>query len=211
MPWIDFTHLITPDMPTFPGTPAPLLQTVATVPADFYHETSLHLYSHMGTHVDAPAHIFENGLTLDRLPIECFTGSAVVIPCRGPIVTPDALAPFAQAAEAADFLLFSTGWESRWSDPASYVSDYPVLAPAIADFAAARRKKGVGVDTLSPDRPDALDFHRRFLSYGGGIILENLCHLAAAAPGTLFPLCALPLHYAGADGAPARVIGKVPN
>ncbi len=217
MSWIDFTHQLNSDMPTFPGTPAPELTTVATVPANYYRETKLQLYSHMGTHIDAPAHIFEDGRTLDQFPAEHFIGSAVVIPCSPsrrhgeayPVIDMTALEPYLEAAEAADFLIFSTGWEAKWADPAVYINDYPILAPDIAFFAATRHKKGVGVDTLSPDRPDKLHFHRAFLSSGEGVIIENLCNLTAVPAGELFPLCALPLLFENADGAPARVVGEV--
>ncbi len=42
-------------------------------------ETGLNLVSHTGTHIDAPAHMIKDGLTLDRLPISHFTGRAVKI------------------------------------------------------------------------------------------------------------------------------------
>lgn len=217
MSWIDFSHIISQSIPTFPGTPAPELTTVATVPANYYRETKLQLYSHMGTHMDAPAHIFENGRTLDQYPAEHFIGSAVVIPCMPkhmpdeayPVIDISALEPYMEAAEAADFLIFSTGWESKWNDASAYIKDYPILAPDIAFFAATRHKKGIGVDTLSPDRPDKLHFHRAFLSSEEGVIIENLCNLSAVPAGELFPLCALPLPYENADGAPVRVIGEV--
>ena len=217
MSWIDFTHIISPSMSTFPGTPAPELSTVATVPANYYRETKLQLYSHMGTHIDAPAHIIENGRTLDQFPAEHFIGSAVVIPCTPkcmpdetyPVIDMSALEPYMEAAEAADFLIFSTGWESKWNDASAYIKDYPILAPDIAFFAATRHKKGIGVDTLSPDRPDKLHFHRAFLSFEEGVIIENLCNLASVPAGELFPLCALPLLFENADGAPARVIGQI--
>jgi kynurenine formamidase len=217
MSWIDFSHIISPSMSTFPGTPAPELSTVATVPANYYRETKLQLYSHMGTHIDAPAHIIENGRTLDQFPAEHFIGSAVVIPCTPkcmpgepyPVIDISALEPYMEAAEAADFLIFSTGWESKWNDPTSYRSSYPILAPDIAFFAATRHKKGIGVDTLSPDRPDKLHFHRAFLSSEEGVTIENLCNLNSVPAGELFPLCALPLLFENADGAPARVLGEI--
>ena len=216
MSWFDFTHPLNSAMPTFPGTPALRLDTVATVPANYYRETAMNLYSHMGTHIDAPAHIIEDGRTLDQFPPEHFVGSAVIIPCTPkrapgeayPVIDMSALEPYREAAEAADFLIFSTGWEDQWQNPSAYIKDYPILAPDIAIFAATRHKKGIGVDTLSPDRPDKLHFHRAFLSSEEGVILENLCNLAAAPAGELFALCALPLLFENADGAPARVIGQ---
>ena len=44
---------------------------------------------------------------------------------------------------------------------------------------------------------------------GGLVILENLTNLAAVGCG-LFKLCALPLHYEDADGAPVRAVGLWP-
>mgnify|MGYP000488374211 FL=1 len=51
---IDLTHTIREDMPVYPGTEPPRLTTACTVSQCGYRETLLHMYSHTGTHMDAP-------------------------------------------------------------------------------------------------------------------------------------------------------------
>ena len=60
----------------------PQLTTVATYEKDGYRETLIRMYSHVGTHIDPPAHVYEKGLTLDALPLTQFIGQALVIDCR---------------------------------------------------------------------------------------------------------------------------------
>ena len=62
---IDLTHTIREDMPVYPGTEQPRLTTACTVSQCGYRETLLHMYSHTGTHIDAPAHMIDGALTLD--------------------------------------------------------------------------------------------------------------------------------------------------
>ena len=120
--------------------------------------------------------------------------------------TMDRLAPVRDAADRAEFLLFSTGWDRFWGREA-YFGDYPVLGEDVVDYLIASGKRGVGVDTLGVDpiRDEALPIHRRLLD-SGMVIIENLTNLAAAGTET-FTFCALPLHYENADGAPVRAVG----
>ena len=62
---IDLTHTIREDMPVYPGTEPPRLTTACTVSQCGYRETLLHMYSHTGTHMDAPAHMMDGAPTLD--------------------------------------------------------------------------------------------------------------------------------------------------
>ena len=77
----DFTHIIEPSMPVYPGTEPPHLKAANTYERDGFRETLLELYSHTGTHMDAPAHIFPDRPTLDQLPAEQFVGRALVVDC----------------------------------------------------------------------------------------------------------------------------------
>ena len=62
---IDLTHTICEDMPVYPGTEPPKLQTANTIERDGFRETLLTMYSHTGTHMDAPAHLYAGRITLD--------------------------------------------------------------------------------------------------------------------------------------------------
>ena len=71
---LDLTHTISVEMPVYPGTEKPVLTTACTIETAGYRETLLHMYSHTGTHMDAPAHMIARGRTLDSYGVEKFVG-----------------------------------------------------------------------------------------------------------------------------------------
>ena len=83
MTLIDLSHPITTGMPVWPGDPEVTLLTAATVHTHGYNLKSVHLGSQTGTHVDAPFHVDDALPTLDQLPLDRFTGPAVVADLRG--------------------------------------------------------------------------------------------------------------------------------
>lgn len=108
---IDLTHTISETMPVYPGTEQPRLTPANSYEKDGFKETLLSMYSHTGTHVDPPAHLFAGRTTLDAFPVSQFVGRAVVIDCRhlkeGEAITMREIAPRRADAEKADYLLFN--------------------------------------------------------------------------------------------------------
>ena len=206
---IDLTHTIFENMPVYPGTEPPSLSVACTVEENGFKETLLHMYSHTGTHMDAPAHMFKSGSTLDSFEAEQFVGSALVVDCsqlkEGEHINMSCLEPYGELAEKADFLLFRTGWDKKWGS-AAYFGDFPCISPEVADFIVSTGKKGVGLDVISIDPVSGSDFenHKKLLSQDTIVIIENLCNLEMLGSG-LVTLIAAPLKFVSADGAPARV------
>lgn len=213
MKLVDLTQLITQTMPVYPGTEPPQLSVASTYEKDGFRETLLSFFSHTGTHMDAPFHLFGDRTKLDELPVTQFVGKALVIPCRnygaGAEIGMEALAPVRHLADAADFLLFDTGWSDYWGK-AEYFGDYPVISAAVCRYALESGKKGLGFDTIGIDPiADAhLTRHRLLLSNRDIVILENLTNLDKIGTG-LFTLAALPMKYANADGAPVRAVAII--
>lgn len=206
---IDLTHTITEGMPVFPGSEQPQLSTVASYEMDGYHETLISMFSHVGTHVDAPAHIFENGLTLDTLPLTQFLGQAVVIDCRhvkqGEPITLKEIERIGEEIKYADFLLFNTGWDKFWRSK-EYFGDYPCIGEDILNFILSRNYKGIGFDVLGIDPISDVSLHRhKKLLYHNVVIIENLTNLNQCGKG-LFNFSCFPLKIKNADGAPARAV-----
>lgn len=205
---IDLTHEISPDMPVYPGTEGPRLTPVYTCEEDGFRETLLSMYSHTGTHMDAPAHIFSGRTTLDRFPASQFVGSAVVIDCTdlgaGGRITLEHIHRQREAADQAEFLLFRTGWERYWGKP-EYFGDYPCISHEVADYLIQNCKKGVGLDTISLDPVAQLTLHKKLFWNNEIVIIENLEQLGEIGSG-LFTFCALPLKQVDADGSPVRAI-----
>lgn len=80
---LDLTHTISGEMPVYPGTEKPVLTTACTIETAGYRETLLHMYSHTGTHMDAPAHMIARGRTLDSYGVEKFVGPGFVLTAAG--------------------------------------------------------------------------------------------------------------------------------
>ena len=207
---IDLTHTIREGMPVYPGTEPPRLRPASSYERDGFRETLLQLYSHTGTHVDPPAHLFAEGTTLDRLPPEQFIGRALVIDCRdlaaGEGITAERISRRGELAERADFLLFNLGWDRCWGTEA-YYGDYPCLDEGALEYILRGDYKGIGFDVigLDPISDTELTRHRRLFSGRDMVNIENLTNLEQCGDG-LFWFGCFPLKVADSDGAPARAL-----
>ncbi|WP_320170236.1 cyclase family protein [Maridesulfovibrio sp.] len=210
MKLLDLTHPITENMPVFPGSPLPKLQPIAAVETEGYREHSISITTHTGTHIDAPAHILNEGLTLDQMDIGCFFGSAAVLDCRRPAtegrqIEIDDLREFEEIISENDFLLLYTGWDTFWGTE-KYYSGFPALSEDAAVWLSDFGLKGIGIDTISADRADSQDLPvHSILLENGTIIIENLTGLNALI-GLDFIFSCMPLKFAGADGSPVRAV-----
>lgn len=203
----DLTQIITETMPVYPGTKPPKLVPVTTLDHDGFAETLMTLYSHTGTHLDAPAHMAIDGQTLDQMPVDQFIGPALCIDVRnaGPFITLEDLIPHQQAIMEADFVLFCTGWSQKWNST-EYLSGYPVLEEAAANWLAANSLKGIGVDAISVDPSDGNEFANHGILFGACLfIIENLKNLEEIIGKRVLLTC-LPINYENADGAPVRAV-----
>jgi arylformamidase len=205
---VDLTHTVSPGMPCYPGTEPPVFVASCTLANQGFEEKTITLYSHTGTHVDAPAHILEGARTLDEFEVGAFVGTGIVLDLTNPggtVIGRERLEPWEAEIEDRDFVLLHTGRSRDWGRPA-YHEDYPVLSDGAARWLAGFRPKGVGVDVISVDpmESETLPVHRLFLERDI-LIIENLARLETLL-GRSFLLCCLPLKIEGADGAPVRAV-----
>ncbi len=209
---IDLTHTISEEMPVYPGTEKPDLTAANTIEKDGFKETILNMYSHTGTHMDSPAHLFGNGKSLDEFDAAHLCGKAIMLDCRvlgdNGRVTKEMLLSLGEKFDNADFLILRTGWEKYWNED-RYFSDFPCLDAEAAKYLAHSGKKGIGVDAISVDPVGVpLDVHKTLLGTNNFIIVENLCNLDSLGCDE-FEFCALPLKFKSADGAPTRAIAMI--
>jgi arylformamidase len=160
--------------------------------------------SHTGTHADAARHFFDDGQTVDAIPLERLIGPALLLSF------PDDL----RAVGAADLqkhdikghtrILLRTRNSALLSQK-KFVRDYTFLAPDGAQYLVDQGVELVGIDYLSIEQ-----FHsghhktHRTLLEKSVVILEGL-DLSVPAPGAYQLIC-LPLRIEGCDGAPARAV-----
>ena len=207
---IDLTHTIESGMPVYPGTEPPILEPANTYDRDGFRETKLSMYSHTGTHMDPPAHLFRDRTTLDAFPPEQFIGKALVIDCtslkEGEPITMDHLSRYGTKAETADFLLFYLGWDARWGSEA-YFGDYPCIDDSVLEYILEGSYKGIGFDVigLDPIADGNLTRHKKLFQTRDIINIENLCNLGLCG-NELFWFSCFPLKIRDCDGSPIRAV-----
>ena len=207
---IDLTHTIKENMPVYPGTDAPKFIPANSYEKDGFKETLLEMYSHTGTHMDTPAHIFAGRTALDEFPIEQFIGRALVIDCRdleeAQVISMECINKVLDRAKKADFLLFNLGWDKRWGTD-SYFGDYPCINDEVLDFIINGDYKGIGFDVmgLDPISDVNLPRHKRLFQDTDIINIENLKNLDLCG-SDLFYFSCFPLKIENCDGSPIRAV-----
>lgn len=207
----DLTHTIREDMPVYPGTEKPILLPANSYEKDGFRETKFCMYSHTGTHIDAPAHLFDGTFTLDQFSADQFIGRALVIDCTsfpdGSFIPLSHLDQYKGKVESVDFLLFRLGWDKKWGSDA-YFGDYPCLALDLLNYIIDGDYKGIGFDVigLDPIFGATLERHKKLFHYKNIINIENLCNLEIFGD-EIFMFSCLPIKVENSDGAPCRAIG----
>ncbi|AKN31175.1 hydrolase [Clostridium carboxidivorans P7] len=207
---IDLTHTISENMPVYPGTDGPKLDVASTYEKNGFKETLLTMFSHTGTHMDSPAHLFSKRTTLDSFSAEQFVGKGLVIDCsdlkEGEKITIKYIEAVKEKADKAQFILFHTGWDKYWGT-SSYFGEYPYITEEVAEYLLGSSKKGVGLDVIGidPISDENLTIHKKLLAKSDIVIIENLTCLDKVGDD-LFTFCALPLKFKNSDGAPVRAI-----
>lgn len=212
MKLIDLSHTISEATPVYPGTEAPIVSTPCTIEHHGFTEKRLNLFSHTGTHMDAPSHILQNGKSLDCFSLDRFTGGAVVADLTGiaaPEITVQDLSAYETQLSRIEFLLLHTGWYRKWGYE-SYFGGFPVLTRDAARWLAGFPLRGIGMDMISIDRTDTTTYpiHRIFLEKEI-LIIENLTNLAEL-PDAIFSFYCFPLKIQDADGSPVRACAGIP-
>lgn len=207
---IDLTYTIAENMPVYPGTDTPKLQAANTYEQNGFRETLLTMFSHTGTHMDAPAHLFAGKKTLDNFQMSQFVGTAYIIDCSdlsaGDTITMNYINKDRAKADKAEFLIFMTGWGQYWGTE-QYFWEYPYIDQKVIEYIIQTHKKGVGLDTIGidPIADENLTTHRTLFAENNRVIIENLTNLAQVGTN-LFTLFALPLKFENSDGAPIRAV-----
>lgn len=208
---VDLTHIMSRGMPVYPGTEPPQFKVGCTIEEDGFREKEIIMYSHTGTHVDAPAHLVRGYKTLDQLETDHFYGDAIILDfgqTPGKSIGIDDLKPFSERLSQVDFVIIKTGWSHFWGTE-EYFSGYCVLTSEAAEWLSRCSLKGLGLDTISADPADTKDFEIHKILFGSNmIIIENLTNLEEIGSDIIRFSC-FPLRIKDADGSPVRAVAYV--
>jgi len=178
--------------------------------------SQLKLGSHQATHLDAPAHFYADGVTVDQIPLGRFFGPARLVDLapgsalvpKTPI-TPEMLQPHAASFQAGGRVILRTGWDRTFNTP-EYFTDLPSLTLEAAEWIAATGIVLLGMDLPTPSKIAGRACHYALLKKGVEIVLlEGLAHLELLPEE--FTLAAFPLRLVGGDGSPVRAVAILPD
>ena len=234
--WIDLTHSFAESTIYWPTDTAGFqLEELAfgqTEGGWFYASYQLASAEHGGTHLDAPVHFADGGLTNDEIPLSGLIGPAAVVDVSEK-VDPDYLVSIEDLTtwEAVNgdiqdgaILLIRTGWSDRWDDRTAYLGTnmtgeeavaqlhFPGISEELAQWLVDERGiVALGIDTPSIDYGQSSDFRAHVILYRENISgFENITNLDFL-PATGSFVVALPMKIEGGSGGPLRIVAFVPG
>ena len=209
----DLSQPVYPNCPQYPDpTPRPVqVRLYYMAPIQGVNKEIVEMSTHSGTHCDAPRHFFDDGATIDQIPLENYVGPAVVIDLRhkdagSQIERSDVAAvPF----EPGDVVLLNTGWGAKRANTKTFLTAWPWLGGDAARDLVDRGAKGVGIDAVSmggyDDPAKAGPAHRAILG-AGRFIVEELSIPDDVMDGRKRLFCAAPVKLQGCGGAWTRAM-----
>ena len=200
----------------------------------FYSSYSISTPEHGGTHLDAPIHFSEKGLTLDLIPIDSLVGNALVIDVRKKTAQDsDYQIQISDLVDwenihgeisAGSMIFFHTGYGSFYPDRKKYFGTDKKGAEAISELhfpgissdastwlVEKRKPKAIGIDTASIDYGQSKDFKTHRILLGNNIPgFENVANLDSLPPKGAFVI-ALPMKIGKGSGGPLRIVAALPH
>ena len=190
---------------TYPGNPPiEISPQQAIAQGGSSNVSSVAFGSHTGTHVDAPKHFFDDGATVDALPLDVLMGPAMVVSFGDEVMAVGEAELRLHELKGHTRVLIATR-NSKFIRQREFVRDFTYLAPDGAAYLASLGVRLIGIDYLSIEQFHS-GHHRthRTLLERGIVIVEGLD--LSATPMGPYELRVLPLRLAGLDGAPARAV-----
>ncbi len=197
---IDITRPLERAVP-WPGESGFEYRLTKTHQRDGWEVAELRLGSHLGTHVDAPAHLLPDGKRLGQLTLDPFIGPTLVVDCGDARVISAEI--FSRnKINPGDRVLLKTLNSVR--PHGVFYEDF--IYP---DESTARLLVDKGISLLGVDGPSVDGFEKepvvhRLLFNDGIPVLEGL-DLGGVEAGRYALVC-LPLRIEEAEGAPCRAV-----
>lgn len=181
---------------------------------DGWNSSTLELYSHSGTHMDAPIHFGCGKQTIDEIPVDRFLSDAWMVDLTG--IEPAGLIHVADLGVVADqiqagqSLILKTGWSAHVDDPGIYRDKLPRISEELALWCVDKQINLIGVEPPSVadvnNLPEVTRIHQILLG-GDILIVEGLTNLESLPPSP-FRFGAFPLKIQRGDGFPCRAFAS---
>ena len=204
--FIDISFSYYDGMAIYPNNPRYYCHKVSDLQkGDLCNVSQVAMGTHTGTHLDAPSHFMQNGMTIDQIPLERINGKARVLYIEDDVITKDCLSRY--SIEGEEIIIFRTS-NSNMFEGSKVLESYVTLDYEGAQYLVDRKARMVGIDYMTIERPRALreegkSIHQILL--GAGIPILETLNLRNVEEGEYMLLC-LPLKLTDADGSPVRAV-----
>jgi len=197
---------------------------------------NLKMTAGFATHIDAPSHFIKEGRTISDIELKKLIGIGVIIDIEDKcnenadyeLSIEDILLFEKLFSRIPDesIIILKTGWFKFFSNKEKYfnsnpneyssfinvgVMHFPGFSKEAAEFLVKERKcKGIGIDTLSPDKGNSENFYvHEILLSNDRFIIENL-NLQGTQQGFCM-IMSFPMKIKGLSESPARIIAIYDN
>lgn len=178
----------------------PVIKFERKIPKDSINESSMYMNLHTGTHIDAPYHVDDKGVTIENIDLNKLITKCRVLDLTNIVdrITKEDLVD--KNIGPGEFLLLKT----RNSFTEEFEADFVFVEKSGAEYLAEKEIIGVAIDSFGIERTQP-DHETHKILFNNGITIIEGVRLKEIEESE-YLLCALPLKIKGADGAPARIV-----
>lgn len=202
MKFIDITMSLNNDTPPWPGDePFEYKLTWSMEDTGSVNVGQFKGSNHIGTHVDAPYHYDSAGLKIADLPVDRFSGRALVVSVKDDSVITKKLLEKLDLSEVSIVLFHTESWKDRKRFP----DRYTVIGEDVGPFLKQKGIDLIGIDTPSVDPETSKELKGHHTLYKNDILILEGIDLSQVSTG-MYELFAFPLKMEQADGSPVRAV-----
>ena len=204
MNYIDLSHPISNSISTYPTDPKVSIIREKEIEKDRTLLHSFKMGTHTGTHLDVPAHIINNGKTLDKFSLDSFCGKTVKVDKNN-------FESLFKIDKNIDGIIYDTGWHKNFLNPKIFFNKKrPLLPEKLLRIIANFDLKFFGCDLPSVDKSGSKSkkVHNKLLGQDI-LIYEALANLNKLPKLKVFDFFGFPLSFINLDGSPVRAVAKV--
>lgn len=221
---VDLTHPLSADVPTWNGSCGFCLE----IKKDYdqmFRVQQIKMHAGIGTHMDAPSHRIQGGLSIADISLEqLFVPASVIDVSKKAGADYEVSCEDIENYEAAyglipqnSLVIAYTGWSRFWLDSTNYRNidakgqmHFPAFSAKAAELLLKREIAGIAIDTLSPDCLDTTFPVHKLVLGAGKYIIENIANCSQIPPQGSYVI-ALPLRAEGGTESPIRAVALLPR
>ena len=202
----DITIKLGKEAADWPGNPPYQRRLVKKIKnGNFSNTSQIIMTTHVGTHIDTPAHFIENGNNLDSYPIERWISPAHVVSIKNEESIGQSELLHLEI-EPGDAILFKTAnSHNPQLTNGVFSNKYVYMSVEAAEFCVNKKVGLVGIDYNSIDKYQEGTSPVHHILLSNDILILECINLRGVKPGRYTLFC-LPMKIAGAEGAPARAV-----